>query len=139
MGIPLATSTPTKCIGAAMHLCADCGRCYRHVRGLRKHSRKKHPTADDKPMFTCHDCTKVFYDTIDFQSHINRHACVKPFQCTICNSKFANKRCLSCHVCANVAKETLVVRQCEECGSKKILLQHMRSYDSTPPMVQMPI
>ncbi|XP_070193647.1 myoneurin-like isoform X3 [Littorina saxatilis] len=137
MSIPkLATSTLTKDTEAARHLCTDCGRWYSQARSLRNHMRRKHPAAHERPRFTCNSCTKVFYETNEFQSHINMHAGMKPFACKTCDSKFANKRSLSRHVCTKSTKDTPVAWQCEVCGkefrAKQRLRLHMLSHDSTP-------
>lgn len=134
LGSPLGESTPKKKQLATCRkdfLCTECGSIYRHATTLHAHCRRKHGLGRQR--YTCNICSKQFMNKTDFQSHVNKHMHIRPFECQSCNKAYYCKRNLTRHtlVCKKQVQPHLCTVCQKKCTSARLLMQHLVSHEVT--------
>ncbi|XP_064627948.1 zinc finger protein 728-like [Lineus longissimus] len=89
--------------GERPHACNECGECFKYKDDLRKHVLQCHPSTDaaaleQRKMFPCKFCDKVFTVPSTLKAHMPIHTGEKPYCCEICGNRYYAKGALKKHV-----------------------------------------
>jgi KRAB domain-containing zinc finger protein len=120
----LTSLTPAKPYRSGTYICWKCGKQFRYLYSLRRHTRKEH----EEKRFKCTECLELFATGRDLQAHVVRiHLKEKAFSCPTCKKKFYSQRSTqpTRHRCRIKQYPTF---QCTSCGKTfdqmKLLRQH---------------
>lgn len=76
--------------------CDICMAKFARIRYLNEHTKNKHVSGNSEKDYKCSKCPYETNHLSNFKIHQNSHT--KPFQCTVCMSKFSEERYLRIHV-----------------------------------------
>uniref|UniRef100_A0A1B0DFF7 C2H2-type domain-containing protein n=1 Tax=Phlebotomus papatasi TaxID=29031 RepID=A0A1B0DFF7_PHLPP len=100
------------------HICNTCGMRFIFVTELNSHILKVHKEKDFQELFkqeVCKFCGKKFYKKYDYDAHQSVHSNERPFECSVCFSKFKAKSYLRIHF-KNKHSDTKPIISCNVCG-----------------------
>jgi uncharacterized Zn-finger protein len=83
--------------------------------------------------YPCNKCDKAFNTLFEIKSHLVKHSNERPFNCTICRTKFKRKDALVKHM-QSIHTYSEILLECEICGKlvrhQSTLRNHMRSHSN---------
>lgn len=116
-------------------VCDVCGLKVASNYTLKLHKQYVHYKIQLPPRYECHICGKKFLtnEKERFESHVNIHLKVTPYQCAQCGKAFAGKRNLNLH---EVSHREDISTQCEICSkwykNVKYLKRHQVRHHGVP-------
>lgn len=95
----------------APHKCGICNKSFRRPQNLKTHQIQQHNvrtlTEDDialarkqsnrRQNIKSNICDKILSNTSSFKIHMNSHAGIKKFKCSVCLKSFTERRTLDAH------------------------------------------
>ncbi|KAH3839560.1 zinc finger protein 85-like [Dreissena polymorpha] len=148
----------------SMYPCPHCEKTFSARQVLNSHLKYQHlgMKQKEKQRFLCQTCGREFVHKYSYDSHMNRHAGLLPFNCRICGKAFASEHCVrehqivhksvrkhTCSHCAKSFKTNSALKaheaihagdkayKCPVCGKgfvqKQSLLRHERIHSGYKP------
>merc|ERR1712079_17449 len=81
-------------------ICNVCGKKFKTDNKVKKHIKSTH-VQDDQKLYQCTYCQKGFSHFPSYESHMNSHKNVRPYQCHLCDNAYQNHFNLQQHVKKN--------------------------------------
>ena len=79
--------------------CELCVKSFKNSFHLERHHKKVHTSDDEKPHKCSHaGCMRAFMNVGSLESHMNSHLGLKPYKCTVCETRFQNPSNRSAHM-----------------------------------------
>ncbi|WAQ98665.1 ZN878-like protein [Mya arenaria] len=128
--------------------CPMCEKSFSAKQVLENHMKYKHLGAKqkEKQRYLCQTCGQEFYHKYSYQSHMNKHAGLMPYNCDIvhkntrnftcayCPKSFKTSSALKAHEAIHVGEKSY---KCSVCGKgfvqKQSLLRHERIHSGYKP------
>ena len=80
--------------------CPFCDKLFETDHKVKKHIKSTH-VEDDQKLYQCSYCQKGFSHFPSFESHMNSHKNIRPYQCHLCDNAYQNHFNLQQHVKKN--------------------------------------
>ena len=113
--------------------CSLCDKNFTRYSNLMGHKRRMHNRAtdelkeDEKFIFKCSVCSKVFASSGELVRHTRAHSGEKPYKCPVCGNAFSQSGNLSCHMRVHTGEQPYNCSLCNKRFSKAVNLQrHIR-------------
>lgn len=80
--------------------CPFCDKLFETDHKVKKHIKSTH-VEDDQKLYQCSYCQKGFSHFPSYESHMNSHKNIRPYQCHLCDNAYQNHFNLQQHVKKN--------------------------------------